>query len=220
MLIYNYYFAILILALIFYFISDKNPSILIAIIIIIIIGYNYFNKIDIYNSTIANNYNNKIATLEKDQNDQKINYLKNDKTLVEIILNVRFIKVFDNDKYSNIILKTEELMKIYIFMLGDRYDISTHFTSFLNTRNEILNELYSSYLIIPSKLKYIYNLNPYEELKKTIKNFMKYTRKMIIIIEKYAFEKKGIKYLQDTKYKPYNYSYNNITPFDMSFNVY
>jgi hypothetical protein len=105
-------------------------------------------------------------------------------------------------------------------MLGDRYDISTHFTSFLNTRNEILNELYSSYLIIPSKLKYIYNLNPYEELKKTIKNFMKYTRKMIIIIEKYAFEKKGIKYLQDTKYKPYNYSYNNITPIDMSFNVY
>jgi len=220
MLVYNYYFAILILALIFYFISDKNPSILLAIIIVIIIGYNYFNKIDIYNSTIANNYNNKINILQKDSDNKKINYLNNDKILLEIILNVRFIKIFDKDKYTTIILKTEEFMKIYIFMLGDRYDIKNHFTSFLNIRNDILNLLYSSYLIIPSKLKYIYNLNPYQELKKTINNFMKHTRKMILIIEKYAFEKKGIKYLEDTKYKPHNYNFNNITPNHMSFDVY
>ncbi len=29
---------------------------------------------------------------------------------------------------------------------------------------------------------------------------------MIIILKKYAFEKKDIKYLEDTKYKPSNYN--------------
>lgn len=204
MLIYNYYFAILILAIIFFFISGKSPSILIAIIIIIILGYNYFDKIYNYNQKLRSNYKNKIKILEDDSD--KINYLDNDKSLVELLLNVRFIKIFDNDKYSNMISQSEKLMKLYIFMLGDRYDITERFNSFLNIRNELINNLYSCYLIIPFKLKFIYNLNPQEELKKTINEFIKYTRKMIIIIQKYAFEHKKIKYLQDTKYKPFNYN--------------
>lgn len=213
MLIYNYYFAILILAIIFFFISNKSPSILIAIIIIIILGYNYFDKIYTHNEKLKSNYKNKITILENDSD--KIAYLDNDKYLVELLLNIRFIKIFDSDKYAKLITQTEKLMKIYIFMLGDRYDINERFTSFLNIRNEIINNLYSCYLIIPFKLKFIFNLNPQEELKKTINEFIKYTRKMIIIIEKYAYEKKGIKYLQDTKYKPFNYNYT-----DLSFEVF
>jgi hypothetical protein len=91
-------------------------------------------------------------------------------------------------------------------MLGDRYDIKNDFSNFINTRTEIIKELYSSYLISPIKLKYIYNLNPHNEIKKTIKNFMKHTRQMIIILERYAREKKGIYYLEDTKHKPYEYN--------------
>ena len=221
MIIYNYYFAILILAIIFFFISNKSPSILIAIIIIIIIGYNYFSLINNYNEDLKSNYKNQIITLETDGNNEKIYYLNNSKTLVSLLLNIRFIKVFDNARYSSIITKTEKLMKYYIFMLGDRYDIKQHFSTFTNIRNDIINDLYSSYIIIPSKLKFIYNLNPYEELKKTINDFIKHTRKMIMIIEKYAYENKEIKYLDDTKYRPSNYLINyNKTPNNFSVDVF
>lgn len=203
MLIYNYYFAILILAIIFFLISNKNPSILIAIIIIIIIGYNYFNKINDYNQNLTTTYENKIQTLEK---DMQTTYLANDKTLVELLLNIRFIRIFDNDRYSTLIYLAEKLTKVYIFMLANRYDINKHFSSFLIIRNELINNLYSSYLILPDKLRFIYGIkNPYKKLTKTINDIIKHTRQMIVIIKKYAFEFKDIKYLEDTKYKPSNY---------------
>jgi hypothetical protein len=225
MIIYNYYFAIIILAIIFFLISTKSISILISIIIIIIIGYYYFNKIDDFQKTIENNFNNKIKLINTDINNNElfndsnyflnkfpvnIKYLKYDNYLIELLLNIRFIKIFDNAKYIYLIGSIEKFMKLYIFMLGDRYDINIHFTSFLSLRTSIIKELYSIYIIIPNKFIYIYKINLFEELKKTIYNFISHSRKMIITIQNYAFKEKNIKYLEDTKYKPYNIA-NNIT---------
>ncbi len=225
MIIYNYYFAILILALIFFFISNKNTSILISIIIIIIIGYYYFSKINIHNENLQSNFTNKIKTLSNDiQNKppvfdtnfylkkfpEGIRYLKNDKYLIELILNLRFVKVFDDAKYSKLLLLFEDFMKVYIFMLGDRYDIRDYFTTFLDLRLGIIKELYGIYVICPIKIKNIYGINTFETIKTTINDFMKHSRKMILIIEKYAYEKKGIYYLQDTKYKPFEKNSNEV----------
>lgn len=216
MIIYNYYFAILILAIFFYLISNKNPSILLAIIIIIIIGYYYINNIYKYNDELKTTYENKIKLIENEIFEQNrpeydikkfskdIKYLDKDNYLVEILLNIRFIKIFDQSKWGALILLFEKLMKYYIYMLSDRYDIKIYFQTFLNLRTTIIKELYSSFVIIPQKLKYIYNLNPFEELEKTIKDFIRHSRKMVIIIEKYGFLNKDIYYLQDTQFKPYD----------------
>ena len=216
MIIYNYYFAILILAIFFYLISNKNPSILLAIIIIIIIGYYYFNNIYKYNDELKTNYKNKIKLIENEilelnrpEYDIKpfikdIKYLDKDNYLVELLLNIRFIKVFDEAKWSDLILLLEKFMKYYIYLLSDRYNITIHFETFINLRTTIIKELYSAFIIIPQKLKFIYNLNPFEELEKTIKNFIKHSRKMIIIIEKYAYINKGLYYLPDTQFKPFD----------------
>ena len=218
MIVYNYYFAVLILSLIFFYISTKSISILLSIIIVGILGYYYFNNISNYNNSLITNFNNNIKLLTDDIKDRdivnddnyilnkfpnNIIYLKHDKFLVQLLLNIRFIKIFDDAKYTNIINYFEKFMKIYIFMLGDRYDIQIHFTTFTSLRISIIKELYSIYIIVPDKFIYIYNINPFKEIQKTIYEFMKHTRKMIIIIEKYAFNKKGIKYLEDTKYKAY-----------------
>lgn len=223
MLIYNYYIAIIILAVIFFLISNKNISILVSIIIIIIIGYFYFNKIYDYDKTIETNFNNKIALLKNDIKEREnfnddnyylnkfpivIKYLRYDKYLIDLLLNIRFIKVFDDGKYTSIVGSFEKLMKLYIFMMGDRYDINIYFTTFLSLRTTIIKELYSIYIIIPNKFIYIYKINPFEEIKKSIYDFTKYTRKMIITIQKYGFKEKGIKYLEDTKYKAYNLNNN------------
>jgi len=217
-MIYNYYIAILILALIFFIISNKNVSILLSIIIIIIIGYYYFNKIDKYNADIKTSFNNKILKLNEDIKDKEhiidenyilnkfpieLKYLNNDKILIELILKIRFIKIFDDAKYTKILLLFENFMKIYIFMLADRFDINDYFSTFLELRKSIIKELYSIYIVIPMKLKNIYNVDSFKTLKETINEFIRHSRKMIVIIENYAFKHKGLYYLQDTKYKPY-----------------
>jgi len=217
-MIYNYYIAILILALIFFIISNKNVSILLSIIIIIIIGYYYFNKINEYNADIKYSFNNKILKLNNDIKDKEhiidenyilnkfpieLKYLNNDKILIELILKIRFIKIFDDAKYTKILLLFENFMKIYIFMLADRFDINDYFSTFLELRKSIIKELYSIYIVIPMKLKNIYNVDSFKTLKETINEFIRHSRKMIVIIENYAFKHKGLYYLQDTKYKPY-----------------
>ena len=50
-------------------------------------------------------------------------------------------------------------MKIYIFILADRYDIYDYFTTFIDLRTTIIKELYSLYIITPIKLTYIFNIN-------------------------------------------------------------
>jgi hypothetical protein len=218
MIFYNYYIAIFILALIFFILSTKNISILLTIIIIIIIGYYYFTQIYIFDEKQITNFNNKIKLITNDIKDREnfndenyifkifpfvIRYLRHDDFLIELILNIRFLKVFDNAKYTNIIASLEKFMKIYIFMLGDRYDINLYFSTFLLLRNSIIKELYSTYVILPNKFIYIFKINPFDEIKKAIYNFIKHSRKMIITIQNYAYNNKNIKYLEDTKYKPY-----------------
>jgi len=219
MIIYNYYFAIFILVLFFFIISNKNTSILLSIIIIIIIGYYYFNNINIYNNNLKSNFTNKIKLIENEIKERKeintnqyifkifpteIKYLDKDSYLIELLLNIKFIKIFDENKWRDLILLFEKFMKLYIFILADRYDINKYFQTFLNIRTLIIKELYSIFIIIPQKLNYTYNLNPFEELEKTIIDFRKYSRKMIIIIEKYGFNKKNVYYLEDTQFRPYD----------------
>jgi hypothetical protein len=218
MIIYKYYFAILLLALIFFYLSVKNTSILLTIIIIIIIGYYYFNKIAVYDNSLVDSFNNKIKLINGDIKDREviyndnyylkkfpvaIKYLKYDEYLIELLLNIRFLRVFDDGKYTNIILLIEKLMKLYIFMLGNRYDINTYFNTFTSVRTNIIKELYSIYIIVPDKFIYIYKINPFDEIKKTIHDFITHSRKMLITVENYAYNNKGIYYLEDTKYKPY-----------------
>jgi len=217
-MIYNYYFAIFILALLFFLISNKNVSILLSIIIIIIVGYYYFGKINEFEENVKTNFKNKIKNLNDDIKNEKsviddnyyinkfpieLRYLKNDKYLIELVLKIRFIKLFDNAKYTKLLLLFENFMKVYIFMLADRYEIKDYFTTFLELRQSISKELYGIYIIIPIKLRYIFNVNTFETIKETIHNFIQHSRRMILIIENYAYKHKGLYYLPDTQFKPY-----------------
>lgn len=98
-------------------------------------------------------------------------------------------------------------------MLGERYDINLYFTTFISLRTSIIKELYSIYLIVPDKFIYIYKINPFEEIKKSIKNFLSHSRKMIITIQNYGYKEKKIRYLEDTKYKPANINNNTLEVF-------
>jgi len=224
MWIYNYYIAILILAIIFFLISNQKLNILIAIIIIIIISYFYLNKIKDYNDNNKLNDKNIISSINKDIKERQyisnenyffkkfsneIKYLQKDKKLLDIIINIRFIKRYDSSKYTNIVLYIDKLYKIYIFILANRYDIKKYFSTFILLRNTIIRELYSIYIILPVKMKYYYGFDSFVELKKSTSDFIEYSRKMITILERFGYQEKEVYYLNDTKYKPYENDYIN-----------
>jgi hypothetical protein len=223
MWLYNYYIASLLLAIIFFLISTKNVNILISIIIVIIIGYFYFNKIYEYNDINKTTKVNLIKNLNSDIKDRKftndnVYYLKKfpnkilhldkDETLLKIILNIRFIKQYDYEKYTNLINYFEKFLKIYIFILSDRYDIKQYFSIFVSLRNTIIEEMYSVFIILPQKMKNNFGFNSFDELKKSIQEFIIYSRKLITILERFGYYEKKVYYLEDTKVKPYEY--NNI----------
>lgn len=223
MWLYNYYIASLLLAIIFFLISTKNVNILISIIIVIIIGYFYFNKIYEYNDINKTTKVNIIKNLNSDIKDRKftndnVYYLKKfpnkilhldkDETLLKIILNIRFIKRYDYEKYTNLINYFEKFLKIYIFILSDRYDIKQYFSIFVSLRNTIIEEMYSVFIILPQKMKNNFGFNSFDELKKSIQEFIIYSRKLITILERFGYYEKKVYYLEDTKVKPYEY--NNI----------
>jgi len=213
---YNYYIAILILSLIFFIISGYEIKILLAIIIIIFIGYYYYMKINEYNNINIQTQTNIIKSLDEDIKNRKyinnenffmkkfnknIKFLINDKILLDIILNIRFTMKYDYEKYTNIINYIDNYYKIYMYILSNRYDINNYFTTFLSLRDTIIKEMYSIYVILPFKMLNYYGFNSFDELKKSIDDFIKYSRKMIIILERYAKQEKNIYYLEDSKYK-------------------
>jgi hypothetical protein len=143
---------------------------------------------------------------------QKIKYLKEDDKLVDIITNIRFTILFNKSRYTDIILNMEKLMKVYIYILADRYEANTYIPIFADIRNNIIELMYSMFLLVPNGMKYTYNLNPHKELYKSIDDFIIYSRELLETIGKYAIINKKEIYIPDTKYRTYNSTSVNIFP--------
>ena len=62
------------------------------------------------------------------------------------------------------------------------------------------------YIILPQKMKNNFGFNSFDELKKSINDFIIYSRKMITILERYGYNEKKVHYLEDTKVKPYEFN--------------
>jgi hypothetical protein len=96
-----------------------------------------------------------------------------------------------------------KLMKIYIYILSDRYDIYIYIPIFNDIVNDILEILYSFVFVVPNRFKHIYGFNPSEEIDKSIFDFRTKLEKMLIVLNNYGkIEKKKI-YIDIYKYNPY-----------------
>ena len=214
----NYYSAILFLALIFLIISKYNTSILISIIIIIIFYYYIDSNIKKDNlekknieDIVVENIDKGIDTIKElntnnfyiNINNGRIKFLKKNKEFLDIINNLKFVKKFDKTRYNNLIIYANKLMKIYIYILSERYDIYVYMPIFNDIVNDILEILYSFVFVIPDRFKHIYGFNPSEEIDKSIINFRIKIEKMLIVLNNYGkIEKKKI-YIDIHKYSPF-----------------
>lgn len=230
--IYKEYYAILLfLAIFFYYISSINQQKILALIVIIILGYYLYNYLDNLSQKRENDISKNNISISQDIQDRikitdevsnenfyiknypkNIKYLLKNKDLMNIITNLRFVRKFDKTKYTDIIVIMDNFIKIYIYILSDRYDADAHIPIFMDLRYNILEILYSLYIVVPDKMNHAYGLDPYSEIKKSTEEFLIYSRDMINTLEKYGKIEKGLKYIQDNKYRASNTLTEHIMP--------
>jgi hypothetical protein len=191
---------------------------LITIVIIIIIAY--YIDYNIKTKFKENENSLKLATtaLKKDISDVKevsvndfyikesqksLKYLKKNKAFMDIIYNIRFVKKFDKSKYTNIIVYMDHLMKVYIYILADRYDFNTYLPVFVDLQVHTEEIFYSLYFVIPEQFKHIYGFRPHDQIDKSLKDFTMNCNKMKSVLTNYGKVEKGEIFINIEKYKPY-----------------
>ncbi|MFY8162169.1 MAG: hypothetical protein ACOVNU_12625 [Candidatus Kapaibacteriota bacterium] len=136
-------------------------------------------------------------------NSGNIKFLVKNKEFLDIIKNLRFIKKFDKTRYNNLIILMNKLMKIYIYILADRYDSYVYIPILNDIKNDIFEILYSLVFVVPERFKHIYGFNPTEEIEKSLNDFRIKVANMLIVLDNYGKLGKDKKYLDIHKYSPY-----------------
>jgi hypothetical protein len=226
--ILNRYSYIIIIMAILYYILSKNKSSILLSIIIIIIAFFYFNyyikENDIKFKTDAIKKEEEIVKEVKDivelsidnfyiqKNNKKIKNIIKNKEFMDILFNIRFIKKFDKTRYSNMIIYMDKLMKIYIYILADRYDINTYLPIFTDIKNSIIEIFYSLIFVVPNKFKHIYGFDPQNEIDKSLSDFRTKIKDMLTIMTNYAKISKQKVYINNEKYLPYEKNKEHYLP--------
>jgi len=207
--------------------NKNKSSILLSIIIIIIVFYYINNNIkenDVKNTKIRNIKEETIKNEVKDivevnsnnfyinKNDKNAKFLIKNTEFMDILFNIRFIKRFDKTRYSNMIINMDKLMKIYIYILADRYDINVHLPLFNDIKNNIIEIFYSLIFVVPNKFKHIYGFDPQVEIDNSLDKFRKKVKDMITVITNYAKIGKEKVYINNDKYTPYEKNKEHYLP--------
>jgi len=218
-IISNYNYSFIFLALLFFIMAKQNVQILLSVLIVIYIYIRIDNNIK--NNINAKNDEKKVIekSLTNDVKDvQQINvenfytfynenknvrFLLDNKKFIDIIYNIRFIKKFDKTRYNKIIINMNKMMKIYIYILSDRYEINTYLPILYDIKDTILEILYSLVFVIPPGFKHIYGFLPHDEIEKSTNDFIDKYNEMLSIIINYGNVDKKYAHINYEKYKPF-----------------
>ena len=223
----NYYYSLILLSFIFYIISKYNTSILLSIIIIISI-YIYIDSNIKQNISSKNSEDiikeeslvNEIKDVKEvdtenfyiNKSNKKVKFLIKNKEFVNIIYNIRFIKKYDNSRYTKMIIFMDELMKIYIYILSDRYDLNTYLPIFTDTKDNIIEIFYSLVFVVPEKFKHTYGFVPQVEIDKSLDDFRIKIKYMLNVLINYGKVNKNNVYINIDRYKPFERNKENYLP--------
>jgi len=227
MLSNQYYYIVILFAMLFYILSKRESPILLTIIILFAVFY-YYNSYRKDNEAQFKADNSrkedKIRDEVKDvvelatdnfyihKNNKEIKYLLKNKEFMDILFNIRFIKRFDKTRFSNMIVNMDKLMKIYVYILADRYDVNTYLPIFNDIKNNIYEIFYSLIFVVPNQFKHIYGFDPQTEIDKSLSDFRKKIKDMLTVITNYAKIGKQKVYVNNDKYAPYEKNKEYVLP--------
>jgi hypothetical protein len=211
----------------FFILSKLNAEKLMAIIIVIIIAYYIDYHLKKYNKEKENDFEvsktmikNDVANVKEvsidhfyiKESQKSIKYLVKNKQFIDIIQNIRFVKKFDKTKYTNIVITMDHLMKVYIYILSDRYDLNTHLPIFIDLQTNVSEIFYSLYFVIPDKFKHMYGFEPHKEIEKSLHTFIVNCNKMKTVLKNYGKIGKNENFINIEKYRPYEKNKEHIMP--------
>ena len=227
MLSNQYYYIVILFAILFYILSKHESSILLTIIILFAVFY-YYNSYRKDNEAQFKAGNNRkeekirdevkdVVELDTDnfyihKNNKEIKYLVKNKEFMDILFNIRFTKRFDKTRFSNMIVNMDKLMKIYVYILADRYDANTYLPIFNDIKNNIYEIFYSLIFVVPNQFKHIYGFDPQTEIDKSLSDFRKKIKDMLTVITNYVKIGKQKVYVNNDKYAPYEKNKEHVLP--------
>lgn len=227
MLSNQYYYIVILFAILFYILSKHESSILLTIIILFAVFY-YYNSYRKDNEAQFKADNNRkeekirdevkdVVELDTDnfyihKNNKEIKYLVKNKEFMDILFNIRFTKRFDKTRFSNMIVNMDKLMKIYVYILADRYDANTYLPIFNDIKNNIYEIFYSLIFVVPNQFKHIYGFDPQTEIDKSLSDFRKKIKDMLTVITNYVKIGKQKVYVNNNKYAPYEKNKEYVLP--------
>lgn len=227
MLSNQYYYIVILFAILFYILSKHESSILLTIIILFAVFY-YYNSYRKDNEAQFKADNNRkedkirdevkdVVELDTDnfyihKNNKDIKYLVKNKEFMDILFNIRFTKRFDKTRFSNMIVNMDKLMKIYVYILADRYDANTYLPIFNDIKNNIYEIFYSLIFVVPNQFKHIYGFDPQTEIDKSLSDFRKKIKDMLTVITNYVKIGKQKVYVNNEKYAPYEKNKEYVLP--------
>lgn len=212
------YISLIVLSIIFLLLHKLKGNSLLAIIIILIIGYSVYyylyeisNKKEISISNLKKTINEDIKGRTETSEDifynrsfpTTLKYLKESDELMAIATNVRFVKKFNKSAYGDLLNNMNSLMKIYIYILSERYSFD-QIQMFIDYRDNILELMHTYIMLVPEYLKHTYGFNAYDEIHKSIDDFTIHSRKMMEILNNFCKIHLKEVYVPIEKYKPYN----------------
>jgi len=175
------------------------------------IGYHFLSSAKEKSSLDMENKENKVLDIPSDypiensgnlvdlQHIPKLGfrYLKQNQTLLGILHDLRFTRMYDKARFQNLIFQMDRLQKSYMYMLSRRSRIQEAMPLFHDLNNSIRETLYSFYVVVPLRLRHTYGLRPHEVLKTNIQLFTGVTRRMIDILRNFSIHELNLPYFPE-----------------------
>ena len=140
----------------------------------------------------------------------RLNYLDQNPELKQIALNLRFTRIYDKARFSDLLIHFDKLQKTYMYILAGRYKPTQYIPIFKDLRTSSLEILYSFIMVVPQGMKHTYGVQPYKELEDSISNFNVATSTMMRVLHNYA-KTNGFHVIQDHIH-PFEKDRTNILP--------
>lgn len=141
---------------------------------------------------------------------QKLKYLEQNPELKAIALNLRFTRIFDKARFSDLLIHMDKLQKVYMYILAGRYKPTQYIPIFKDLRTSTSEIMYSFFMVVPQGLNHTYGVKPYNELEEGIAMFNVATRTMINVLQNFA-KSNGFHVVQDHVH-PFEKDRRNLLP--------
>lgn len=119
-------------------------------------------------------------------------YITENSVFMEVIDDIRVLKLFDKAKYSDIVLLMDTLQKVYMYILAGRYDPTSYIGTFADTKKALLQQFYSLVFSLPSEFKHVYGIDPTELMQRNIAKIHTTLSTMTYVISSYTTKTAGL----------------------------